>query len=1019
MADGIYDQLPIAIPELHGPDASHIPMMENLTEFFSNQEGLIREPYTSRTPALNPIHTESSHCGLGSLNRDILEGTSLLSTKIFSNSAPNINKLSEYLEPFTIENVHHELIRKAETIFHTDSSDNLPPFLSLCIYLSSNNLLPPLAMDRLVMLLAKSNSHLRLETLLKSKSQSTTMEIFMSDLLASAATLGNTDITRILINHGADLDATRGRLMRATPLSLAIKFGHFECVRLLLEAGSDPNLATEEKTPLQIACSTRKCPITIVELLLKSGAHINPPQDSGRLTALQLAVNECQINVVRLLLQWKADPNTFTTSKIGTPLQIACRNSVNAEMSELLINAGADIDTCSGHKYDDGSDFDSDSDFDFDVHGASDNSSLSSFQSAILIAADNENWETVQLLLEEGADVNPSMSLFPIQALRDEFHFNTFHSPVVLTPLQAAVRAENITMTRMLLSAGAHVDARPESKYGHTALQIAAMMGNQRLVQILLRKGADINAPAGVFNGSTALQAAAFHSDTELLTFLLKEKSNVNAPRSSEYGKSALEVAISKGNIDAVRILLDACASANIKVVLKGCIGTINDLEVRDEIFSLLMEAGARFESPAGSLHTAVFLHAAVYWEDIDMTRRLLKRGADPNTGYCQTTNRTPLQQASSAGNEALIHLLISHGADINAPAYYNKGETALQSAALQGHLKIVKFLLDSGADARAPVAFPGGSAVGAAIRICNEELVQTFLDRDPEIISSDPSEKLHALRAALRHWSCTASIVRLLLKNGAAVNTPPKISSWKQCLQIAVEKGNFETVQCLLTAGADVNRRWRPEKSAARVTALQAAVFSRNVDIVRMLIEWGADVNAPAHNNAGGQTALQIAVSQKYFEMVQLLVQNGADVNGAPSLQQGLTALQAAAAAGNMKLTQFLLNQKADVNAPAAHFGGMTALQGAAIKGNIRIVTMLLAAGADIGAAPAIENGRSAIEGAAENGRLDTLHLLLNYHPNTEEFEIKKKRASKLALANGHLAIGRFLMAYRKSDWK
>lgn len=76
----------------------------------------------------------------------------------------------------------------------------------------------------------------------------------------------------------------------------------------------------------------------------------------------------------------------------------------------------------------------------------------------------------------------------------------------------------------------------------------------------------------------------------------------------------------------------------------------------------------------------------------------------------------------------------------------------------------------------------------------------------------------------------------------------------------------------------------------------------------------------------------------------------------------------------------------------------------------------MLLAAGADVGAAPAIENGRSAIEGAAESGRLDTLHALLNYHPDTEEFEIKKKRASKLALANGHLAIGRFLIAYRKS---
>ncbi|KAL5041132.1 hypothetical protein BDW71DRAFT_192330 [Aspergillus fruticulosus] len=75
----------------------------------------------------------------------------------------------------------------------------------------------------------------------------------------------------------------------------------------------------------------------------------------------------------------------------------------------------------------------------------------------------------------------------------------------------------------------------------------------------------------------------------------------------------------------------------------------------------------------------------------------------------------------------------------------------------------------------------------------------------------------------------------------------------------------------------------------------------------------------------------------------------------------------------------------------------------------------ILLQAGAYINGAPAIEQGRDAISGAAENGRLDTLHLLLNYHPDTEEFEIRRKQAAKLALANGHLAIGRFLLAYRK----
>jgi ankyrin repeat protein len=117
------------------------------------------------------------------------------------------------------------------------------------------------------------------------------------------------------------------------------------------------------------------------------------------------------------------------------------------------------------------------------------------------------------------------------------------------------------------------------------------------------------------------------------------------------------------------------------------------------------------------------------------------------------------------------------------------------------------------------------------------------------------------------------------------------------------------------------------------------------------------------------------------------------------------------------MKLTAYLLQRGADVNAKAAHFGGVTALQGASIRGNIRIVMMLLIAGADINRAPAIENGHTAIEGAAANGRLDTLHLLLNVHPDSEDFQLRRKRAAKLASASGHYAIARFLTAYRKND--
>lgn len=165
----------------------------------------------------------------------------------------------------TLEYVHSDLIRKAKNIFQSDRSNNLSHYLSLCVYLSSNNLLSPLAMNKLVALLAKTKFQVILGTLLQSRS--TTTEIFMSNCLASAAELGEIEIVRTLIDHGVDVDVTRGNVERRTPLSLAIRNGNIECVRLLIESGSDLNPAAADKTPLQIACDTYKCSVEMVQLM--------------------------------------------------------------------------------------------------------------------------------------------------------------------------------------------------------------------------------------------------------------------------------------------------------------------------------------------------------------------------------------------------------------------------------------------------------------------------------------------------------------------------------------------------------------------------------------------------------------------------------------------------------------------------------------------------------------------------------------------------------------------------------
>lgn len=137
-------------------------------------------------------------------------------------------------------------------------------------------------------------------------------------------------------------------------------------------------------------------------MLSRNGAaHVNPPQDSSRLTALQLAVDQSRTDIVRLLLQWKADPNTFTTSESGTALQIACSSYSDAEIAELLIAKGVDIDTHAIRNNNDEESDDSGSESESDVN-SKDETTLFRLKSPILIAADHENWETVQFCSRKG-----------------------------------------------------------------------------------------------------------------------------------------------------------------------------------------------------------------------------------------------------------------------------------------------------------------------------------------------------------------------------------------------------------------------------------------------------------------------------------------------------------------------------------------------------------------------------------------------------------------------------------------
>jgi ankyrin repeat protein len=251
--------------------------------------------------------------------------------------------------------------------------------------------------------------------------------------LMHAALLGGPDVMRLLLDAGADPNAKNRR--NATALLWAVTDAG--AVRLLLEHGADPNIKSiEGRTPLYLA-STEPAGVDIVKLLLDKGADPNGKDLTGR-----------------------------------TPL-MAASTAGNTEAMRLLIAKGAKV-----------------------------NASMGSGSTAIINAAASRNLSAVQFLIDQGADVNS-------------------RTKRGATALDIAASWGSVEIVKLLLAKGARVDTQDDR--GYTPLMYAAYSEAMpvEVVRLLLAKGADRNATG---EGETAFSLASKRGDTEIVR-LLKEQS--------------------------------------------------------------------------------------------------------------------------------------------------------------------------------------------------------------------------------------------------------------------------------------------------------------------------------------------------------------------------------------------------------------------------------------------------------------------------------------------------------------
>jgi len=151
---------------------------------------------------------------------------------------------------------------------------------------------------------------------------------------------GHSAIVRLLLDHGADMNARNG--LHNTPLDLACETdGHLDIARMLIEAGADvdaKNSAANGKTPLHAACWHGHS--DIVRLLIEVAADVNARNLNGN-TPLHMACQRGHMDIVHSLLDAGADVNAKGFGN-NTPLHRACWVN-HAGIAKLLLDHGAEV----------------------------------------------------------------------------------------------------------------------------------------------------------------------------------------------------------------------------------------------------------------------------------------------------------------------------------------------------------------------------------------------------------------------------------------------------------------------------------------------------------------------------------------------------------------------------------------------------------------------------------------------------------------------------------------------------
>lgn len=428
--------------------------------------------------------------------------------------------------------------------------------------------------------------------------------------VANAAMRGDREAVRTLLQQKADVNAQQ--VDGTSALHWAVEANDLQMADLLLRSGAKTSAANKAgATPLLLA--TQNGNAAMVERLLTAGADPNTPLTKTGDTALMMAARTGKIDAVKVLLDHKAQVNAHETWGGTTALMWAVSER-HPDVVKLLIDRGADVNA----------------------------------KSYFVPSASGRGFE--------GTTPVPPKPNQPIE----EF------AAGMLTPLMFAAREDALDSAKMLLAAGADINAQGGD--GKDALSLALFDGSYAVADFLIDSHANVN-----------------QKDAQRFTPLFWAVDRRNMETAPNFPWM-----VTRDPFPLVKKLLDAGADPNA-------------------LINSTPRARMREGSPRLVYATAIM--RAAFSGDIELVKLLLAHGADPHV--ISSDRETTLMAACGTGfingyhrarppaeRLEVVKLLVSLGEDVNAADSY--GITPLMVAANLGDLDVVKFLVEKGADLNA-----------------------------------------------------------------------------------------------------------------------------------------------------------------------------------------------------------------------------------------------------------------------------------------------------------------------------